>query len=409
MSLLECGEGGYKWGESGVCFTGPNAKELAIAVGRAIKAADNGLVLDQSTSKIKPTIDDVTGFMTAPVTLSRIGVQHYFGFELGLVDRATEKIGVFRPEIEVFDAESIKSFINLVATDNHPEDLVTTSNVKSLQVGTVSDVKPSNDNRVLEGVVTITDQTQINKIKNGKIEVSVGYLNELKEETGSFDGQTYEFIQTKIRANHLAIVDNGRCGPNCKIITDGNEEVVKMQKVTIDGITFDIEDGKLAQAISNMRANFDTEKAEMLKKLNKQKEDLDAEIANLKASKDALEGERDAAKKQVLSDDAVSKLVSDQLSLVIEAKEILGDKMPECLNCPKEIKTAVVDKVLDLGDLSAKSNDYIQAVYDMALKYHKNKSLNNLSNDFASNSTGKEVTRDSARNAYVQNLENPSS
>jgi len=41
MPLKKCtsnGKSGYKWGDSGKCYTGPNAKNQALKQGRAIEA-----------------------------------------------------------------------------------------------------------------------------------------------------------------------------------------------------------------------------------------------------------------------------------------------------------------------------------------------------------------------------------
>ena len=41
MPLKKCtvdGKSGWKWGDSGKCYTGPDAKEKALEQGRAIKA-----------------------------------------------------------------------------------------------------------------------------------------------------------------------------------------------------------------------------------------------------------------------------------------------------------------------------------------------------------------------------------
>lgn len=360
--------------------------------------ADAGIILGD-TSPFKATVDKSTGFLNAPITLARVGVQHYFGFELGLgKDRALEKIGVFRSPEEVFHPDSIKSFTNLVVTDDHPNEAVTTDNVKELQMGSVSDVK-GNDGNTLIGVGTVTDKDLIDKISAGKVEVSVGYANKLVEKKGVFDGIEYEFAQTKIRANHLAIVDAGRCGSACKLTMDNKKE--KPVKITIDGIEYDVENTQLAQAIQKQQSAFDAEKEGLKKKLEKsEKEKEDAE-----KEKEKAEGAKDAALKSVLSDSDISELVSERAELLNTAKGILGDKMPECTDCPKEIKTAVIDKVLDLGDLTKKSKDYVDAAYDTAVKLAKkaSDSLEKLGDDFdVKDADGNKVTRTTARDKYMK-------
>ena len=62
----------------------------------------------------KTIIDNLTGFLHAPVTLSRVGIQKYLGSELGLIDRANDVINVIRKAEDVFDQKSIDSFVNLI-------------------------------------------------------------------------------------------------------------------------------------------------------------------------------------------------------------------------------------------------------------------------------------------------------
>lgn len=365
------------------------------------KAADAGLIID-AASTLKAKLDPTTGFLTAPVNLARIGVQYYMGYELGLDDRALEKIGVYRPASEVFDDESVESYINLIVTDDHPSGFVTTDNVKELQVGTVSEI--NNVMKTLQGVITITDKDQIDKIKDGKIEVSVGYSNELKEEKGLFDGDAYEFKQTKIRANHLAIVDAGRCGSACKITTDHNKKEKAMIKITIDGLDFEVENEQLAQAIQKQQAMHDAEKEEIKKKSEEDEE----EIEKLKKEKEGAKAEKDAAIASNLKDADLAKLVNDRATLIVDAKAILGDKMPKCTDCPMEVRTAVIDAVLPDMDLADKSDDYVIAAYDMAITKFKKagESLKNLGDDLTilKDKDGKEITRDSARDKYMKNM-----
>jgi len=364
---------------------------------QALKAADNGLLLDDS-SPFLSKIDPDTGFLTAPVTLARTGIQYYMGFEIGLKDRAFDRIATYRSPEEVFHPDSIKSFVNLIVTDDHPAGIVTVDNVKKLQKGQVSEIV-KNDT-VLSGIVTITDKEQIKKAEGGKAEVSVGYKNKWKAETGICDEIQYEFVQTNIRANHLAIVDAGRCGPACRLTMDNEPKEKVMIMITIDGIQYKVEDAQLAQAIQNMQSLYDAETGKLEKKLTEEEE----EKLKLKKEKDKAEAEKDALEKEKMSDSDLSALISERAELLTQAKTILGDKMPECVDCPQEIKTMVIDHVLPDMELDGKSEDYINAAYDMAIKKQDkaDDSLKNLEKDFVKDKDGNKVTRDSARKKYMK-------
>ena len=210
-------------------------------------------------------------------------------------------------------------------------------------------------------------------------------------------GHLVEYIQTDIKANHLAIVDAGRCGAACRLTLDHFKKEKKIMIITIDGIKYDVQDEQLAQAIAKQQSIFDA-KEEAFKK--KEKED-EEEKEKMKKDKEQADAAKDAALKTVLDADAINKLVSDRAELLSTASMILTDKMPECKDCPKEIKIAVIDKILDLGDLSAKSMDYLDASFDIAVKkYHEaKKSTDKLANDLKDND-GKVITRDSAREKY---------
>lgn len=368
------------------------SKESAYAI---CTASLDGLISDSKIG-IKATIDEVSGFLTAPVTLARVGIQDYYGFELGLENRSSEKIRVYRPPTEVFADASIKSFINLVLTDDHPSTPVTIDNVDVLQVGTVSGVEPNKENGTLNGILTITKKNMIDKINGGKLEVSVGYSHDLKEEKGIYNGIEYDYVQTNIRANHLAIVDAGRCGSACRITLDKESPV---EKVTIDGIEYDVENPQLAQAIRKNQKAHDAEVDRLIKdkmKSDEEKEEMEKKKDEAEAAKDSL-----LADSSKFSDDAIAKMVTDKALLLTTAKKILGDEMPECLTCDKEIKAAVIDKINGL-DVSGKSVEYINAAYDMAIiNYEKNKkSVDNLNKDFQKDST-KMKSREEIQKKYV--------
>ena len=365
-----------------------------------------GFVEDASSSA-SWKIDETSGFLTAPVILARTGVQTYYGFELGLKDRATEKINVYRSPEEVFNPEAIDSYQNLVITDDHPKSAVAVGNVKDLQVGSVSNV--TRDGETAKGVAAVTDKSQIEKIKSGKVEVSLGYSQDLKPYGKTVDGLLCEFEQTNIRGNHLAIVDAGRCGGACRILNDGKMEG-NLPTITLDGITYETEDSQLAQAVNKFVKDAEEKENAFAKKLKKEKEEKEGAVKE----KDEAVAKKEAAEKTKMKDEDLEKLISDRATskakLLSQAGEILGDKMPDCKDCDLDIMKAVIgDEKLDdelLGKSPEYINTYVTALYDSAVKKFKvgREATQNLGDEILKDKEGKEITRDSARENYMKSL-----
>ncbi len=373
-------------------------------------------MLKDSIGKFKAKIDKKTGFLIAPVVLARVGVQSYLGSELGLKGRDNEKINVFRSPEQVFDPDSVAKYVNLVVSDEHPTYGVDIYNVKKLQDGQVSQVEADKERGVLRGVATITGKKLIDKVLSGQIEVSVGYDTEYVKKDGVYDGKEYEFIQTQIEPNHLAVVRAGRCGPDCKITLDKkNNQGVEML-LTIDGIGYEVAEEPLAVAIKGLldaKEDFEKKfksKEEDEEELKKAKEEAEKKEKDAKAEKKKAVAEKDAAiatadslKSAMLKDADISKLVAERANVLVDARAILtGDELPTCDDCPEEIKAAVVNKVLPDMVLKGKSNDYVSAAYDIAIeKFKKTKDLLDAFGDDVSKSKAM-TSRDSARKKYMK-------
>lgn len=147
------------------------------------------------------------GYLVAPAILARTGTMDYVGEEidpdgsLGLDKNKTYKVN--RLEDDVFSEEAIKSFEGMPITITHPEDDVTAENWKDLTVGFVKNVKRDGDLLVAEAWVT--DQSAVDLIENkGVKELSCGYTSKLVED------EEFDFKQTDIFGNHVAIVPEGR-------------------------------------------------------------------------------------------------------------------------------------------------------------------------------------------------------
>lgn len=199
------------------------------AVDRALSIADSrGTKSDADTMKAvaaelhRDGFDDYLtpeGYLKLKVWAARDGVQIYSdGFQ---------QWGELRPTSEVGDEESLASWALKCLTDDHPPDLVNSETYREYTVGTCGQdaclAMPAKDgHRYVELTILIGDIGALRKVARGKLELSAGYTAIMVLNEGvDFDGQRHSYEQTKIRINHLAIVDAGRAGPLARISIDG--------------------------------------------------------------------------------------------------------------------------------------------------------------------------------------------
>ena len=154
-----------------------------------------------------------------------------------------------RPRSEVFDAESLASLVGVPFTNDHPAAPLDSENTQLHQVGHVLQVIPRIDAGIVEVRLRITHKTTLDEILAGKLELSGGYTTDVIEEPGVEDGERYDAVQTRIRYNHLALVDEARAGPIARLRLDGAKQV-KTIKITLKGKTHTVHSDKLNAVLS---------------------------------------------------------------------------------------------------------------------------------------------------------------
>lgn len=217
------------------------------------------------------------GMMRVPAKISRVGVQEYRRGD-GSIERA------YRPPNEVGAQQSVATFDARPVVVDHPREngsVVDAKNVKRLGVGVV--LNPVFRDGFIEADLLIQDADAVDAVKSGKVELSAGYFMDRDETPGvSPEGQSYDFVQRNIRANHVAIVDEGRAGPQCRIELDAvstdfpamsagdrPKGETNMLKMTIDGVEVEVSNlaATLFQKERTMAAGLlDSAKAEIQKK-----------------------------------------------------------------------------------------------------------------------------------------------
>lgn len=170
----------------------------------------------RDASRIGSQIEDTPeGFLKClNVPLARTGDQIYLAHEVRGVPPKDGRVIAQRDAEEVFHPDAIESFRGKPLTDDHPWEDVGPSNYKDHLIGVVQNPRRGEAPyaHCIVGDLMVYDPDAIRKIKSGaKRELSCGY------------DAAYEVIapgrarQVNIRGNHVSLVDQGRCGPECAI------------------------------------------------------------------------------------------------------------------------------------------------------------------------------------------------
>jgi hypothetical protein len=161
------------------------------------------------------------GFLIArDAVLARCGEQEYHDSEIPDVDADSNGwIIVDRPESEVFDPASLRSYVGKPVVLNHPDDgaaFVHPDNVRDLQIGSVLAARRGEGEYrdCVVGDLMFTNKPAIDLIRKGTYRsLSAGYDTTY---TQSAPGRA---TQHRIRVNHVALLPTGtaRCGDRCRV------------------------------------------------------------------------------------------------------------------------------------------------------------------------------------------------
>jgi hypothetical protein len=323
------------------------------------------------------------GYLKVRARIARTGIQSYTDASGGIRLE-------YRPETEVASQEALDSFREKCLTREHPPELLNAENTKTYAVGfTSADVSYSDG--FVESTLTVTDKATIDEIIKGDVrEVSCGYKVDYVDQPGiTPDGQHYDGYQKNIRGNHVAIVKRARGGPQVRLLLDSADAAVTdlllsqgdimSANIVFDGVSFEA-DPALAAAIvaeredakasyADMKRKYD----EMMSKASKMKEEMDAMEKEMKGKMDAAEGRADALEQELSETRTeleaakqvnVDSLVEERLALVNKARTSLDAEFDFVGKSSREIMEAAIKAVRGDSDLSERSDDYVQAMFD---------------------------------------------
>ncbi|MBK6671674.1 MAG: DUF2213 domain-containing protein [Actinobacteria bacterium] len=311
------------------------------------------------------------GWLRVPATIGSVGVFEYYTAD-GKVVRE------YRPPEEVLDPASIASFEAVPLTNDHPPTRLDAANARSYSSGSVGGVHAAG--RQVDGTVLVTDASTVAAAAGGKRQLSPGYTVVLDPTPGvTPEGEHYDAIQRRIRGNHVALVQDGRQGPNVALRMDSGAAMARSlaPEVTTMDDEDDKQDGKgkaIKAMIGDSEFEISSAEAKAVKKLLKDMrsgkprgdaDDLEQENAKLRGRIDALEAAAKADR-----EDAAAR-IDARVELVATARRIIGDTYSATGRSDAQVMADVVVHVdpsaKDAVEAHKADAGYIRGRYDVAI------------------------------------------
>lgn len=302
------------------------------------------------------------GRLVVDARFARAGIYHYDGAEVGKPDMQT--VRVYRAPEEVFHEDAMASFSHRAVTDDHPPEMVDSLNWSRFAKGFTGD-QVARDGGFVRTPMMIADAALVDKVDSGKADLSAGYDAELTFQVGKTpDGEHYDAVMRNIRGNHIAVVDKGRAGAECRIADSLNEGAIPMadqlalKTFLFDGVPIQVTDAgaaaieKLQGILRDSAAAIERTAAEHATAIAAKAADLatrDATIADLKA--------------KALTDEQLDAKVAERAAFVASVSKI-ADGLDIKGKSVADAKRAACDKAAGNGATKDKSDAYVDALFD---------------------------------------------
>ncbi|CAG9424446.1 DUF2213 domain-containing protein [Providencia rettgeri] len=276
--------------------------------------------------------------------ISKVGVFDYLGAEIGAP--VPDKIyRVLRPPEELASEETINSFKLTPFIIEHEMlgKYATPAEKKGIQ-GVIGE-NVYFDPPYLRANIKIFSDVALSNIDSGKIDLSPGYRSKYEFTSGIYEGQHYDAIQRHLRGNHLALVDEGRTGPDVAVqdhlvITIDTKELIRMneeenkEKQTADEGAFTAEQvtalkSIIAEVIAQTKPSTDEDPEE-------EKKSTDADPEEERKAEEAVAAAEVAAEEASTGTpeavEAAEVAIETAVEAIEEAKEHLDQATTDSLN-----------------------------------------------------------------------------
>jgi hypothetical protein len=294
------------------------------------------------------------GCLVAEVFAARTGLQDYLGREVdpsGQRFTSDQIVKVYRPESEVFKADSLATFAAAPVTVDHPSTAVTADNWRNLGVGEINGDVVRDGQRVRVPII-VRDAAAVRAATTTHKQLSMGYSTELVFPTDGKhpDGTACDAYQTNLKINHIALVPAARGGPELRVVDERSTPQETVMKIKIGDAEVDATNGEAVRiAVDGLNTKLAT--------LTTDAATAETQIATLTTDKATLEAKVTTLEKQV----ADAKLSPAQLRDAARAFQVVADKakalgvtVTDEMDEPAIMRAAVTAK---LGDAAKDWND----------------------------------------------------
>jgi hypothetical protein len=336
------------------------------------------------------------GYLRVWCRAARVGTQVY---------RRSDgtQVREYRPEDEVASPDSLGTFGMKPVTWTHPPVLLDAKNTKQFQVGYSGSQVRYTDGFV-EVALTITDETAISRIeRRDATEVSAGYRVDFDPTPGvTPQGEAYDGVQRNIRVNHIAIVPQGRAGPEVRLLLDrmdasdavawgGSDiatpnEVKPMATIKLDGLEVELP-ADVAGAVQSHLMDIKRRSAELesqIQTLQGRTDSLQAELAETTTERDSANGRNDAMSEYIAEleqkvrdleegrTDAASldEAVNRRIALMQHVWPVVGDEFKFDGLSEREIYEAAFQQLFEGRETTDMADDYLKGLVDGAIALH---------------------------------------
>ncbi|WP_437870868.1 DUF2213 domain-containing protein [Methylorubrum extorquens] len=305
-------------------------------------------------------------------------VQDYLGAEVGKPEMPV--VRVYRDADEVFHKDSLKTFAHKAVTLGHPAEPVTSRTWKDVARGHTGD-EVLRDGEFVKIPMLVADQAAIDAVRGGTRELSMGYQCDLDFTAGvSPTGEAYDARQVRITIDHVAIVPQGRAGPDCRIgdqrpsddaktmraLLPIADRTVRMKTHLVDGHPVEMSDAAII-AVSGLQKTLATAVADNLT-LSTAVKTKDGEILKLQADHavtiQAKDKEIADLKAQTLTADKLDAAVAERSAVLDAAKPVLGADFDTKGKTVADIRRAAVAKRLGDKAVEGKADEHVAIAFD---------------------------------------------